>query len=226
MKKKNKRIIGIIIAVVAIVIIGFIIYFHQKYDLPRWLRTRFSGEKAVVILDAGHGGYDPGCGQEKPYEKEIAFNIVNKIQKQLERLGYSVVLTRDDDTYVSLGDRVLKSRVYNGDLFVSIHLNWAENRQARGIETYCNEELNADSATLAKQLHKNVLLQTNATDRKVHKESNYYVVCNSKVPSCLVEVGFLSSDKEGSLLKNDSYQEKIADGITNGIFDYLEGKNK
>ncbi|MCR5738046.1 MAG: N-acetylmuramoyl-L-alanine amidase [Eubacterium sp.] len=217
-KKKRKRILVIIIL---LVMGAALLIVDQKWGVARLWNSYFTGGKKVVVLDAGHGGTDPGCGLGSPYEKEITFNIVKEAQKELEKQGYVVVLTREDDSLISLGDRVLCSRVYNGDLFVSVHLNWAENTEAYGIETYCNQELNGNSAVLAKALQKNVLDVTESNDRKIHVDSDFYVVRNSKVPSCLVEVGFLSSKKEGKKLKNEEYQKRISEGIVEGINQYL-----
>ncbi|MCR5704866.1 MAG: N-acetylmuramoyl-L-alanine amidase [Eubacterium sp.] len=221
--KKKKFIVVLLMILCSTIIIGFI-YVEQKWGVKKLWDSYFPNGKTVVILDAGHGDYDPGCGTGEPYEKDITLKIVKKVQRQLEEQGMVVILTREKDRFISLGDRVRCSRIYNGDVFVSVHLNWAENKEAYGIETYCNEILNADSVSLANAIQKEVLNETDSKDREVHPESDFYVVRNSKVPSCLVEVGFLSAKEEGKKLKEDKYQKKIANGITKGIEHYLQQK--
>ncbi len=219
MKKKKRKIVLLILLV--IIIIGGLGFVEYKWGVKKIWQSYFAPGKTVVVLDAGHGEYDPGCGLGEPYEKEIALNIVKQTQQELEKEGFVVILTREDDTFVSLGDRVLCSRIYNGNLFVSVHLNWAEDSAACGIETYCNEGLNADSTKLADAVQKNVVAATKSMDRGVHNDSNFYVVRNSKVPSCLVEVGFLSAKEEGANLKKKNYQKKVASAIAAGVQEYV-----
>ena len=224
-KKKTRKkgkiksvIITILVAVVLLIIIG-LGYINSKVPLWDIVRVRFFSSKKVVVLDPGHGGKDPGCGNDI-YEKEVVLNILKDTAKSLKLAGYEVVITRDDDTFVDLSGRIIKSRMYHADMFVSVHLNWSDNRDAYGVETYCNKGLNSESEKLANAVHRGVLKNVKSLDRKVRTDSDYYVVRNSSVPSIIVEVGFLSSKKEGDKLKKKTYQNTISKGIVDGIIDY------
>lgn len=99
-----------------------------------------------IVLDAGHGGKDPGAvGRAKgTEEKGLTLDIVKRLKTRLEQQGYSVILTRDSDAYVSLGERSKLANRSRADLFVSIHINSAPNREACGFETYFLSEAKTD----------------------------------------------------------------------------------
>jgi N-acetylmuramoyl-L-alanine amidase len=90
-----------------------------------------------IVLDAGHGGHDTGAiGPTGVREKDVALAVVLKLKRKLETLGLTVVLTRDDDTFVPLDERTHFANREHGDLFISIHCNAAPSKHLRGIETY------------------------------------------------------------------------------------------
>lgn len=104
-----------------------------------------------VVIDAGHGGHDTGAiGPKGTREKDVALAIAKKLASQLEQLGLEVLLTRDDDTFVTLEDRTRFANRHKGDLFISVHCNAAANKTTRGIETYTlNTSSNRYSIRLA-----------------------------------------------------------------------------
>lgn len=184
-------------------------------------------EGTVVILDPGHGGNDPGMVLEDIYEKDINLKISKNLQKLLESHGCDVLFTREDDTYVSLEERVqMTSRIspkkHTQALFVSIHLNALDNDNITGgVETYFNSTASPENKQLAESIQNGIIEQTGAKDRGTRDGSGFYVVRKPDIPSCLVEAGFLTSDTERPLLLSDDYQQKIAAGIANGILRYL-----
>lgn len=91
----------------------------------------------VVVIDPGHGGHDPGAVANGVIEKEVVLEIARRVKKRLEKLGIKVILTRNGDYFVTLGERARIAQKYKADLFVSIHCNYApKSSKARGIETY------------------------------------------------------------------------------------------
>ena len=91
----------------------------------------------TVVIDAGHGGKDPGAiGVTGLQEKDVTLRLARKIRSELRRKGYKVILTRDSDTFIPLEERTAIANTKNGDLFLSLHANAAPNRQAHGVETY------------------------------------------------------------------------------------------
>ncbi len=92
----------------------------------------------VVVLDAGHGGRDDGAtGCDKLLEKNVTLSIVQMVARLLRSHGYTVILTRDTDTYVSFSERTKKAHDAGADCFISIHANVSENKKSSGIESYC-----------------------------------------------------------------------------------------
>lgn len=183
----------------------------------------------VVVLDPGHGGNDSGGvwedSYEDIYEKEIDLAIVKEVEKILKKEGFTVICTRDTDTWVDLNDRSKIAEANQADVFVSVHQNAVENdTTSHGVETHCNENANAGSLDLATLIQESVIGETGARDRGLSIGSRLVVVQSQSVPSCLIETGFLTSHMERSLLMGKEYQKKIASGIAGGIKEYLDNK--
>ena len=174
-----------------------------------------------VFLDAGHGGEDGGCtdSSETRLEKDDNLRITLAVKKELERMGVTVVTSRDDDTFVSLDDRCLMANESKADLFVSLHRNSAEVGQ--GVEIWVSN----------KQIYEDTLLGTNIMDAldKVGLTKNrgvqfgyigkptynYQVNYGTDMPSCLVELGFITDDEDNEMFdKNfDAFAHAIAEAI-------------
>ncbi len=173
-----------------------------------------------VFIDPGHGGYDNGAVQNGVLEDEINLQISQKIEAKLKAKGVQVEMSRYDDTYLSLTDRTKMANNLGSDIFVSIHQNSATSSSAKGIETYYYSS-RQDSKELASEIQDDLIQSTNATNRGV-KTANYAVIKTASMASSLVECGFISNSTEAKNLSSSSYQDKVADGIVNGIMDYLE----
>ena len=176
-----------------------------------------------IVLDPGHGGNDPGAIWEDICEKDITLQISESLKQSLEKLGAVVFTTRDTDTYTALSDRIYIAQAKEADAFISIHLNSLdEDPTVHGIETYCTESVNQNNLPLAQAIHDSLIQETSAKDRKVRSDSDFYVVEKNTVPSCLIEVGFLTSETERPLLLSAAYQDKLVSGITNGLLEYFK----
>ena len=172
-----------------------------------------------VFIDPGHGGYDDGAVQNGVFEDELNLQISQKIEAKLKTKGVQVQMSRYDDTYLSLTERTRMANNWGADIFVSIHQNSATNSSAEGIETYYHSS-RQDSKELAVEIQNDLIQSTNVTNRGV-KTANYSVIQTASMPSNLVECGFISNHTEAKNLSSSSYQDKVADGIVNGIMDYL-----
>ncbi|MBE6915029.1 MAG: hypothetical protein E7471_00115 [Ruminococcaceae bacterium] len=178
-------------------------------------------EELVVVLDAGHGGSDPGAINEFVEEKEINLAVTLMVSDRLEEAGVQVYLTREDDSHVSLSERTTFANELLANIFVSMHSNAAEDApSAHGIETYYYSD-DREGAILASCVQKNVIETTEAKNRKT-KTANFYVCKNTLMPAVLVEMGFLTNANESLLMVTEEYQQLIADGIAEGILDYAE----
>lgn len=171
----------------------------------------------LIILDPGHGGEDVGAiGYSKKYEKDLVFDIANQLKMALEKEGYTVILTRADDSYVSLEDRVQIANGTNAFAFVSIHANSFANSSAEGLEVFTFYGSNHE---LAQNVLDSILKQTGQVNRKV-KEAGLYVIKNTLMPAILIETGFISNPREEAFLWDQENQKDIVRGIVEGITKY------
>lgn len=181
--------------------------------------------RAFVVVDPGHGGNDPGAlGVQKNREKDVTLAVSNYLARYLENDSIQVVLTREEDLEVLLQPRVDVANLRNADIFVSIHCNSMppNNGHVRGIETYYTTP---QSLELANTLHKYLVTETGAPDRRVRKRG-LFVTRKAAMPSVLLEIGFLSSPEEEALLASPTYQRRVAKAIRDGIYDYLSRHQK
>lgn len=177
----------------------------------------------VVVIDAGHGGRDPGAVRNGIKEKELNLDIAKRTQQLLEKAGFIVIMTRTSDYYRTLSERTNLANKHEADIFVSIHAN-AFNGSAHGIETYWYNKgpEPQKSKLLAEQIQNELIKQTKANNRGVKGNKNLHVNRESKMPSALVEVGFIDNKTEAEKLKTSNYRNQIAQGIANGIKKFFQ----
>lgn len=169
-----------------------------------------------IVLDAGHGGKDVGANHGDLLEKDINLAVANKTKDLLSEAGYKVKMTREDDTFVELSDRVQFANRRNAKVYVSIHCNSSEDGSGNGIETFYAESKEESSKSLAESIQSNTISKTGAKDREV-KTADYTVILGTDMPAALVEMGFFTNEQERTLLRSEEYQQKLAQGIADGI---------
>lgn len=176
-----------------------------------------------IVVDAGHGGADPGAiGKSMGLrESEVNLAIALQLETLLKQASADVSLVRTDNNSVFLADRPVLSAKFHPDIFISIHSNsTVEETTASGPETlYWN--LEDSSASLAQAIEDEVAAATGAVNRGI-KRQNLLVLRESDVPAVLVEVGFLSNPADERRLADPLFQRKVAEGIFNGIVKYLQ----
>lgn len=171
-----------------------------------------------ICLDAGHGGEPGAVNQNLNYkEAHAALEISKWIEELLLENGDQCKLTRTTDTYITLTERCNISNAYKPDAFVSIHLNSAENKTARGIETLRYSKVGNTTKTLASNVQAALIKATGWKNRGVKERDNLTVLKKTVAPAVLVEVGFISNDEEAKLLFNCRWQYKIARAIVEGL---------
>ena len=172
-----------------------------------------------VVIDAGHGGEDPGAPSVTgDWEKAFNLAVARKVYKLLERDDrITPYMTRSEDVYVGLYERAGFANDLGADLFISIHANRFTKSSVSGVETYYNR---ADSLKLAEVMHKHLLKATGIADRGVRK-ANFVVIRETKMPAVLLECGYLSNAGDAKLLYTESVQDRIAAEIVAGIKEYL-----
>ena len=190
----------------------------KRLELPSFITPKISKNGNVVVLDAGHGGSDYGAIRDNVNEKDINLDVTMRVASILSKKGYDVHLVRDDDTYVSLEDRVGYSESVKPDVFVSIHVNSSTKEEITGIETHYYRD---DSIRLAEVVHKKLTNYIKTTDRGLFK-SKFYVINHTTSPAILVEIGFISNPAEREELLTDKRKQYTAKAIAEGIIEYLK----
>jgi N-acetylmuramoyl-L-alanine amidase len=182
--------------------------------------TASSASAATVVLDAGHGGHDPGGIPGQRYiEKHAALRITKLVQARLKAAGHRVLMTRTSDIFIELSRRVaLSNKSPANAVFVSIHFNSAPNPDAHGIETYYYD---VRSLPLAQAIHRRVLQATGEEDRNVRR-ARFYVLRNNRRVAALAELGFLTNAQEGArVARSSEYGQRLAKAVAEGILSVL-----
>ena len=191
--------------------------------------TTFNYEKKqVVVIDAGHGGTDPGAVSGSRIEKTLNLNIALKTEVELKNRGYLVKMVRANDSTVSLKDRANFANKLNADLFISIHQNSFTNSSANGTEVYYttskpdagfpSQSSNklSKSKEIAKLTCDNISSAIGTYNRGI-KDGNLTVLRNTKMPSILIECGFITNNSDVLKTSSDSYQNKIAKAVAYAV---------
>jgi N-acetylmuramoyl-L-alanine amidase len=219
--------------------------------------------RPVIMIDPGHGGIDPGAaaGSGNVAEKDLVLSFAQRLKKKLEDSGrYKVLMTRDQDVFVSLGDRVRAARSAQADLFISIHADSISGGQdVRGLTVYTGSERasDADSARLADRENKadavagvesgdmpddvsDILMDLTLREtrgfshgfasrlvgefgsvarlnKNPHRQARFQVLRAHDVPSVLVELGYLSSQKDLDLLMSEEWRAKMVSAMSNAV---------
>ena len=180
-----------------------------------------------VVIDAGHGGDDGGCSDynETRLEKDDNLRMSLEVASILEEMGFEVILTRDDDTFVGLQDRCDLANEQNAELFVSIHRNSATD--GSGVEIWVSNKEPEEDTLLAQNIM-DALADVGVSDNRGVRfgyigdsTSNYFVNSVTEMPSCLIEMGFITEDIDNELFDKNfyAYAQAIADGIYKSAYE-------
>ena len=229
-------------------------YFLSKTDLIKLVNpvlrpTHIHSARVfgIVVIDAGHGGKDPGSLGPYDNEKVYTLKIARLVRDILQSKGYRVVMTRDSDVFVSLANRVNIANKYKNAIFISIHFNSSDNAGASGIETFTispvgvphmgrgvragdfhtvpGNVMDSASIMLATAVHSRSLLYL-SNDRSRNnfrmndrgiKRARFDVLTGIKIPAILFEGGFLSNRVEARKVHTPAYQQALADAIARAV---------
>ena len=226
MKVFSLKIENLSIFVLLMIIVSGLYFTIQKQNT---VETMLPVNAKVVILDAGHGGWDPGkTGTQGDNEKNINLQIAQKLKQYLEQGGAVVYMTRNSDE--ALGqkkgeDMKERKRIANeseGDIFVSIHQNAFPKGSAKGAQVFYHKQ-SKEGKKLAEEIQKSLKKYVDDENtREIKENTNYYILKKTELPSALVECGFLSNLEEEKKLNTEEYQQKVAWAIYVGIMNYFE----
>lgn len=170
------------------------------------------------VIDPGHGGKDTGTIGSDVDEKALTLSSAKKMEEQLEQKGASVTLTRTDDAFIPLGERVQMSNDDDTDAFVSVHYNASEDPSVHGIQTFHYYNENQELAnSVSESLTQEVDLSDRGTD-----QADYEVLRDNEQPALLIELGFISNPEELETIQTDDFQDKAAEGVAGGLEDYFK----
>ena len=172
-------------------------------------------------LDFGHGGKDPGAlSSNNTKESDTVLKIGMLIKNNLEQAFEKVITTREEDKYYSLDYRSSKANKENCDYFVSIHMNSATNKSAKGVEVWVYDE-KSKLYTLSKNICSNLSKTINTPNRGVKISKSFSVLRKTKMPALLIEIDFISNPEIESLCANDSYIKNVADTIASTLLSFI-----
>ncbi len=240
MKYKNIAITSLVIILLFVFIIAYFCFTSLSASFGyknTWDETEYYSSinpSITIIVDAGHGGIDPGAVGNGLVEKELNLAVAKKLEAFIKLSGANVILTRRDDILLGDGDTVrqhktsdLKERIRimnetDNSLFVSIHMNKFSAPLVHGMQTFYASKVQG-SDLLAQKIQETVKLFDKSNNRTIKPDdNNIYILENATKTAVLVECGFISNEKEAALLSSDDYQNKIAFAIYTGIINYIQ----
>lgn len=176
----------------------------------------------TIVLDAGHGGKDPGAiAIDNTYEKNLTLATVKKTAELLKKNGATIIMTREEDVDISLDKRTEISNKSFADVFISFHYNSSIHSNNRGTQTYFFEHDN--NRALAEHLQSRMAEYLPLPNSGV-KEADFRVLKNNQNPAALVELGFLSNQDDMNVIHGEEFQKNAATAITEGLIDYFNQK--
>lgn len=181
----------------------------------------------IIILDIGHGGYDPGTSYQNILEKDLNLAIGLELEKELSRNGASVIITREGDYDLAspnahrrkksdFDNRIDLINKSKANVYLSIHINYLEDTSYYGGQIFYYGE---DNKKLAEFLQSE--FNTISYPRSIKPMPNIYMYRRLKIPGVLVECGFISNKKEREKLITPAYQKEIAKSLTQGLVNYF-----
>ena len=239
LRRHRKLLISIkIVALVIVVTVFMGACFSSHYESKRYIHTmQEKSEKNLIIIDAGHGGEDPGAiGDSGVYEKDLNLEIAFELGQELSKQGFAVMYTRTQDKLLysesenikgirkisDLKNRCKIAAEYPSAIFVSIHMNSYGSSKYSGLQVYYSTE-NDDSYILAGSIQQSVKESIQPNNNRVVKPGNdIYVLENTQNCAVLIECGFITNKVECEKLLQKEYQKQLSLAIVCGIMNYRE----
>jgi N-acetylmuramoyl-L-alanine amidase len=176
----------------------------------------------IIIIDAGHGGRDPGAIHSREFfEKNLTLEIAKRVEKKLTKKGAYVIMTRTDDTNTNLSTRTEMANQNKADIFVSIHFNSMYKPEIQGTETYYYKPKDRE---LADHLHESMTKVLQTKNNGV-KKSQLYVLNHSEMPATLLEPLYLTNKGDFKKIQKEAFKETLVNSIVDGISNYFKAKN-
>jgi len=220
---------------IGVVVLFGLFQFPLQYVIPNYKAIPQPLAGQTIVLDPGHGGADGGAkGGNSVDEKEITLKVAKLLKEKLEQAGALVYLTREEDMDLAEKETKGLSRRKSEDIrkrlkfiddkdadfFLSIHLNAISDGRWSGAQTFYYNSFD-ENKHLAKMIQSELIRNLENTDRTPLPLNTVYLLKYAEVPGSLVELGFLSNEKERKLLEDSNYQRKLATSIYQGMIRYV-----
>src|SRR5699024_6274093 len=220
---------------IGVVVLFGLFQLPLQYVIPNYKAIPQPLAGQTIVLDPGHGGADGGAkGKNGVDEKEVTLKVAKLLKEKLEQAGALVYLTREEDMDLAEKDTKGLSRRKSVDIrkrlefihdkdanfFLSIHLNAISDGRWSGAQTFYYNRFD-ENEHLAQMIQSELIRNLDNTDRTPLPLNTVYLLKYAEVPGSLVELGFLSNEKERKLLENSSYQRKLATSIYQGMIRYV-----
>ncbi len=200
----------------------------------------------TVVIDAGHGAHDTGARGVKGWEKDYALDLALRLEKALIARKFKTLMTRRTDVFLPLSQRVAIANRQRKAIFISVHFNSSGSRAANGIETYAlapqgtrstnggsnpwSYKLNgnirdAENIALATSVHAHVMYDLKTIDRGI-KRARFNVLRGINKPAILFEGGFITNSREGTLINDEAYRQRIANSIAEAVVKFQQAVGK
>ena len=228
-----KKRIGVTALLLFLVVAAIRVPQAAQYDV---MNRRVQKAQYCICIDSGHGGNDPGkIGVAGTKEKEVNLAIALKLKKSLEKQNIRVVMTRTDDRNLAdangtnektsdMKNRVAKMDSEQPDAVISIHQNSYTEEYVSGPQVFyytTSAEGKEIAGCIQNVMNKELQIER---PREIKANDTYYILKRSEAPAVIVECGFLSNEREAALLITDTYQQKAAESICDGIQKYFAAK--
>ena len=170
-----------------------------------------------ICIDPGHGGFDPGACGYGLKESDVNLKYALLLRQLLTQKGHQVIMTRETDKTMSLGERTRFANNNKADLFISCHCNAAANPQAHGVETLVYSDKSVSAYYLARAIVESLEKDCSLKSRGVKFRRKLYVLKNTKMPAILIELGFISNEQEAKRLAHLDFLKLAAYTIADEI---------
>ncbi|AHF05698.1 N-acetylmuramoyl-L-alanine amidase [Desulfitobacterium metallireducens DSM 15288] len=222
-------------AAIIIVLLMASLVFSVLWQGSTVVISHLNNTQHIVVIDAGHGGYDPGAiTSQGLYEKEINLQMAKRVGELLKPSGIQVFLTREEDIdYVPEGTRGRQTKKQadlnyridlakqaNAEAFISLHLNSTVTGKNSGAETFYQNQ-SEEGKRLAESIQEE-LIKVPGMNRRIAKPGDFYVIKNTPMPAVIVELGYISNPQERVRLQQTWYQDQLARSVAKGIAQYFD----
>ncbi len=188
---------------------------NKQLKNSKWKNT-------FIVIDAGHGGNDPGAIGSKVTESTLALRAAKSLENRLSGLGFKTYMIRDADVTIARAYRKRIANELGADLVISIHFNASNNPNARGIEVLYADEPTGEKKRLASILQRHLINKLHMVDRGIVNRPKLYMCYAPKMPSVLVELGFVTNEQEQEMLMTREYMNNATEALTEGILEFLQ----